>query len=57
MTAQTAQQQGLGDDAALELRQVKSLVRAVCAGVGVLDPCDEDARARERFLEFRDERD
>ena len=47
----------LSEDGALELRQVKSLVRAVRAGVGVLDAGDEDARARERLLELRDERD
>lgn len=48
--AEALEQQGLGEDGAPELHQVEPLVRAVRAGVGVLDAGDEDARAGERLL-------
>src|SRR5882757_7241909 len=51
------EQHGLGEDRALENSEMQGLVRAVRAGVGILDPRDEDLGGREYLNEIRDEGD
>ena len=52
-----ASSSALGDAGALELAEMKGLVRAMGPGVRVLDPGDEDRGLREALGEGGDERD